>query len=232
MLLVDPLTGKRGEPPLFPALRQGGGGGRGRANDIVATLIAARGGPTEVEDQVWSKGCCFSKRIRDVFDQELSNARGTRPRLSLRSFAREKEHTGNTEKAEKKEGEKEGEGDHQELFKLLLALGKEMLSYNHKDRIAAEECLLEAVFDGLQPWTIGGGGGKGGAFVASGKRIPVKERRRLFRYELEQNTRSRVKKKKGEEQQEEEKIKATLRTRIQQYMDWKIVWILVRSVLR
>ena len=223
MLLVDPLTGKRGEPPLFPALRQGGGGGggggRGRTNDIVATLIAARGGPTEVEDQVWSKGCCFSKRIRDVFDQELSNARGTRPRLSLRSFAREKEHTGNTEKAEKKEGEKEGEGDHQELFKLLLALGKEMLSYNHKDRIAAEECLLEAVFDGLQPWTIGGGGGKGGAFVASGKRIPVKERQRLFRYELEQNTRSRVKKKKGEEQQEEEKIKETLRTRIQEYMD-------------
>jgi hypothetical protein len=230
MLLVDPLTGKRGEPPLFPALRRcggggGGGGGRGRANDIVATLIAARGGPTEVEDQVWSKGCCFSKRIRDVFDQELSNARGTRPRLSLRSFAQEKEHTGNSKKEGEKEGEtegeKEGEGDHQELFKLLLALGKEMLSYNHKDRIAAEECLLEAVFDGLQPWTIGGGkgGGKGGVVVASGKRIPVKERQRLFRYELEQNTRSRVKKKKGEEQQEEEKIKETLRTRIQQYMD-------------
>jgi hypothetical protein len=228
MLLVDPLTGKRGEPPLFPALRRcggggGGGGGRGRANDIVATLIAARGGPTEVEDQVWSKGCCFSKRIRDVFDQELSNARGTRPRLSLRSFAQEKEHTGNSKKEGEKEGEtegeKEGEGNHQELFKLLLALGKEMLSYNHKDRIAAEECLLEAVFDGLQPWTIGGGGGKGGAFVASGKRIPVKERQRLFRYELEQNTRSRVQKKKGEEQQEEEKIKATLRTRLQEYMD-------------
>ena len=202
---------------MFPALRRGGGGSdRGRANDIVATMIAARGGPTEVEDKVWSKGGCFSKRIRDVFDQELSKARGTWPRLSLRCFAQEKENKRNTAREGGREGEKKGEDNHQDLFKMLLALGKEMLSYNHKDRIAAEECLLEAVFNGLQPWTIGGGG-KGGVFVASGKRIPVKERQRLFRYELERNTRSRVKK--GEEKQEEERIKETLRSRIQEYMD-------------
>ncbi len=67
---------------------------------------------------------------------------------------------------------------------------------------------------------VGGGGASDtghAVIVASGKRIPLKEMQRLFRYELEEKKHNKVKK--GKEEEEEHRFKEILRNRIKEYVD-------------
>jgi serine/threonine protein kinase len=132
MLMLDPSRTGKSETSashVFPSLLGGAAASPPLSSQhIIANLVTVIGAPPEEDATAWKT---LSKKTRGMFEEEASRQRGTIPLLI--NCGREDERK-----------------------RPLVSLGKKILSYNYRTRVAAGDVLSDNAFvaGGVEKWTI------------------------------------------------------------------------------